>query len=125
MTRAVTSAGATVDVTLQYFGGCPNWQLALHRIRLAAHEIGVSVRVRTVLVEAQQDADRLGFAGSPTILLDGRDPFASPGAAPALVCRVYDTPGGLAGVPSLEQIVLALHEWGAGRVPQAPHQRAP
>ena len=34
--------------------------------------------------------------GSPTVLIDGRDPFAVPGAGPSLSCRQY-TP---AEVPS-------------------------
>ena len=29
------------------------------------------------------------FSGSPTILIDGWDPFARPGGEPALACRVY------------------------------------
>jgi hypothetical protein len=102
-----------VDVTVQFFAGCPNWQTALDRIRLAANEIGVRVRVDTVEVETQHDAETLGFAGSPTILVDGRDPFGTPGVAPALACRVYTTPDGPAGAPSLEQIVQALTA-GAG-----------
>jgi hypothetical protein len=89
-----------VDVTVQFFAGCPNWQTALDRIRLAANEIGVRVRVDKVEVETQHDAETLGFAGSPTILVDGRDPFGTPGVAPALACRVYTTPDGPAGAPA-------------------------
>jgi hypothetical protein len=43
------------------------------------------------------------------VLLDGRDPFA--GDAPRsfeVSCRVYLTPEGLAGVPSVQQLVEAL-----------------
>jgi hypothetical protein len=47
------------------------------------------------------------FPGSPTILIDGRDPFA--GATPVgPVCRRYPTEHGLDFAPSLEQLVEVL-----------------
>ncbi|MDU0314090.1 hypothetical protein RKE38_10375 [Phycicoccus sp. M110.8] len=62
----------------------------------------------TQAVESTEDADRLGFTGSPTILLDGTDPFPQPGEISALSCRVYTTPDGLAGSPTVEQLADAL-----------------
>ncbi|MFC8261184.1 hypothetical protein ACFUNF_27160 [Streptomyces sp. NPDC057291] len=44
-------------------------------------------------------ADR--FTGSPTFLLNGRDPFAEPGRPAGLTCRVYRAPDGLRGLPGL------------------------
>jgi type IV secretory pathway TraG/TraD family ATPase VirD4 len=55
-----------------------------------------------------EDAERLGFIGSPTVLVDGSDPFATPGAPIGLACRVYVTPEGLAGSPTLDQLMEAL-----------------
>ncbi len=63
-------------------------------------------------VETPQDAERLGFRGSPTILVDGRDPFADRDAPVGLSCRVYQTDAGLAGSPTAEQIVTALESAG-------------
>ena len=97
-----------LDVCVLYFGGCPSWQMALERIHEAAERAGVEVRVATRTVESNEDADRLGFTGSPTIWVDGADPFARPGAIPALACRVYMTPEGLAGSPTVAQLVEAL-----------------
>jgi hypothetical protein len=54
-------------------------------------------------VETAEDAERLRFIGSPTILVDGRDPFAGVAAPFGLTCRVYRTPEGLAGSPTLDQ----------------------
>ncbi|MET7717721.1 hypothetical protein [Streptomyces sp. NPDC005407] len=64
--------------------------------------------VATRLVADQAEAERLGFTSSPTILIDGRDPFAEPGHVLGLTCRVYRTAGGLAGVPTLDQLRQAL-----------------
>ncbi|MEU5304331.1 hypothetical protein ACH4YO_31780 [Streptomyces noursei] len=46
--------------------------------------------------------------GSPTILIDGRDPFVEPGAVPSLAWRIYRAPAGPAGAPSLDQLRQAL-----------------
>jgi len=98
----------SVAVTVLYFAGCPSWQVALQRVHDAAAQVDVEVSVSTVAVETQQDADRLGFTGSPTIWLDGKDPFAGPDAAPALACRLYATVDGLAGSPTVDQLADAL-----------------
>jgi hypothetical protein len=92
-----------MEITLQYFNGCPNWEV-LDR-RLAEMLDGRSdVRVRRQLVETTEDAVRLGFHGSPTVLVDGVDPFAEEGAPVGLACRVFRTPVGLAGSPTVEQL---------------------
>jgi hypothetical protein len=59
-------------------------------------------------VETAEEAERLRFIGSPTILVDGRDPFAGAEAAFGLTCRVYQTPEGLAGSPTPDQLRGAL-----------------
>jgi hypothetical protein len=59
-------------------------------------------------VETAEDAERLRFVGSPTILVNGRDPFARGEGTFGLTCRVYETPVGLAGSPTPEQVRAAL-----------------
>ncbi len=49
-----------------------------------------------------------GSAGPPTILVNGSDRFAVGGAEPGLACRVYPTPDGLRGTPTLNQLIAAL-----------------
>ena len=98
-----------VDVTLRYFDGCPNWQVAEARVRQVLDATGrADVVVNHERVETPEDAERLGFVGSPTLLIDGRDPFAMPGAPVGLACRVYSTPDGLAGSPTVEQLTEVL-----------------
>lgn len=104
----------SIEVTIQYFSGCPNWQDALRHVSEAARGAGVEVTVSTIAVETLEDAERLAFTGSPTIQLDGVDPFVVAGAAPALACRVYLTETGPAGAPSVPQLTAAL------RAPASP-----
>ena len=48
--------------------------------------------------------------GSPTILVDGVDPFGAPGAAASLSCRLYRNSEGHAdGAPSVGQLRQAIH----------------
>ena len=97
-----------MDVKVLYFDGCPSWRTALERVETASSHARVPVRVSTLVVTSDEEADRLGFTGSPTILLNGSDPFAQPGATPALACRLYATPEGMAGSPTVDQLVMAL-----------------
>jgi hypothetical protein len=59
-------------------------------------------------VETPEEAERLAFRGSPTILVNGVDPFAEPGTPIGLACRVYRTPAGGDGAPTLSQLTEAL-----------------
>jgi hypothetical protein len=98
----------TTRVTIQFFDGCPSWRDARSHLEAAARELGVELDITEEPVETIEGAERLRFVGSPTILLDGKDPFAPTQPRPALACRVYATPGGLAGSPSVDQLVAAL-----------------
>lgn len=64
-------------------------------------------------VVTQDEAERVGFHGSPSILIDGVDAFASAGDTVGLACRVYSTIEGLTGSPTLEQLREAIARSGA------------
>lgn len=89
-----------------YFEGCPNWATADRRLAELSAELGFELRRRTVTTP--EEAEAVHFLGSPTILIDGDDPFAAPGEACGLSCRVYETPDGLTGSPTTDQLRAAL-----------------
>lgn len=98
-----------MDVTLLYFDGCPNWTKAAEAVRQAMQEIGLPEQPVSLLrVETMEEAQRLGFHGSPTVLLAGVDPFADAAAPVGLICRVYRSESGLAGAPTVAQLSTAL-----------------
>lgn len=101
--------GVGRDITLRYFDGCPNWQVAKERIEVVLAQLGETRAVTLERVETPQEADELDFRGSPTILIDGVDPFDAGGPA-GLSCRVYRTDAGLEGAPSVDQLVGVLKE---------------
>ncbi|TFC81503.1 thioredoxin family protein [Cryobacterium sp. TmT2-59] len=96
-----------MEITLQYFDGCPNWTIAAERLAVVAAE-NPGVIVNRQLVESVEDAETIGFRGSPSILVDGRDLFPAPLTAAGLACRIYATPVGVAGAPTLEQLRKAI-----------------
>jgi hypothetical protein len=65
-------------------------------------------------VETPEEAQTLGFHGSPSILVDGVDVFAGPDAGVGLSCRVCDTADGAAGSPTTAQLRAALGAPEAG-----------
>ena len=89
---------SAVDVTLQYFDGCPNWETT------GRHLDQLGVRVRYQRIETPEAALEHGFRGSPTVLVDGVDPFFDPAAPVGLACRVYRGPAGPAGSPTFDQL---------------------
>lgn len=97
-----------MKIELLWFSGCPNWQETNARLRQAVPLAAVDAEVLLVEVTTPEDAERLRFRGSPTVLVDGRDPFAEESDPVGLSCRVFQTPDGLRGAPTIEQLVDML-----------------
>ena len=68
----------------------------------------LDVGVDYQLIDSPEAAERTRFRGSPTILIDGRDPFAKGEEAFGLSCRVYDTAEGPQGAPTEAQLRTLL-----------------
>jgi hypothetical protein len=98
-----------VKVELLYFDGCPNWMVADERLHAALEAVGQdTLQVERVLVTTPEDAEQRRFVGSPTVLIDGRDPFGEGALPVGLTCRLYRTPTGSSGAPTVEQLIEAL-----------------
>jgi hypothetical protein len=94
-----------MKVTIQYFDGCPHWQLADERVRNVLEAMSTDdVSLEYQLIDSPAMADRVGFLGSPTILIDGRDPFATGAEHVGMSCRVYRTEEGVQGAPTEVQL---------------------
>ena len=73
---------------------------------LAGHPAAV---VRHSVVGDEREAAEAGTHGSPTLLVDGTDPFAAPGQPPSLSCRLYRDASGRAGpVTTVEKLRRVL-----------------
>lgn len=62
--------------------GCRHGAEALDLVREVIAQAAADASVETVTVATAEDAERLAFPGSPTVLVDGRDidPACPPGA---------------------------------------------
>lgn len=83
VTRAVAAVRRyrrRMEVQLLSFDGCPNWRIAEGRLREALVVVSAPAEVALVNVPTPEEAERLSFRGSPTILLDGTEPFAGESA---------------------------------------------
>lgn len=98
-----------MKVEVLHIAGCPSWQEAGAQTRRALDALGLhDVDVIYTLIASSADAQATQFGGSPTILIDGQDAFASTERVADLSCRLYPTPDGLRDSPTFGQIIEAL-----------------
>jgi glutaredoxin len=105
-----------MDVELLVVPDCPHEKSAALLLRSALDDIGLTaVNVELTVIATEEDAQRRGFVGSPTILLNGIDPFEVPGQLAAVACRLYSGAGGL---PDLRALRKALKRAALDTAPQ-------
>jgi hypothetical protein len=99
-----------VDIEFLYWEGCPSYPEARQLLGEVLAERAIDAEVKVQEVRSQAEAEDLGFPGSPTIRVDGRDVDPDGATArPALMCRIYRKPdGGVSPVPTREQLEAAL-----------------
>jgi hypothetical protein len=97
------------NVRLLYFDDCPNWRVAEARLKQALAGIGADPdSVVYEQVTSAEQAAAVGFRGSPTILVDGVDPFAHADDPTGLACRTYPTAAGPQRAPTVEELRAVL-----------------
>jgi hypothetical protein len=97
-----------MELVLLTVPDCPNAAAFEEHLAaaLAGHPAAV---VRRRVVGDEREAAEAGMHGSPTLLVDGTDPFAAPGEQPSLSCRLYRDASGRAGpVPSVQELRRVL-----------------
>ena len=101
-----------MELTLLTVSACPQATAFEERLAAAMAEYpGVVVHRREISDE--RTAAQAGMHGSPTLLINGTDPFALPGQQPSLSCRIYrDADGRPAPAPSAEALRQALEAAG-------------
>ncbi len=97
-----------MHVTVLAVPDCPHLPVLDEHLTEALDGLpGVSISRQVIATE--DEAARSGMHGSPTILIDGLDPFAEPGQPASVSCRLYrDSDGRADGAPSVSQLRHAL-----------------
>jgi len=101
-----------MDIEILFFDDCPNWRSTEALVDQVLSDSGLTADIRHTLVESDEAAQRLSFRGSPTVLINGVDPWADPSAPVGLSCRIYRTDSGFAGSPSEAQLTKAIVDAG-------------
>ena len=97
-----------MHLTVLAVPGCPNAPVLKDRLAaVLGGRAGVSVSYQ--VISDEDEAARWGMRGSPTLLVDGVDPFAESGQPPGMSCRLYrDDAGRTSGAPSVGQLRDAI-----------------
>lgn len=97
--------GPNVRLEVLHVPDCPNLAPMLERL----HQV-TDRRVTTREISTTDEADARGMAGSPTLLVNGVDPFADGKAGKyGVSCRIYrDERGRTVPVPSISQLRDAI-----------------
>ncbi|MGP4025809.1 alkylmercury lyase family protein [Actinomadura sp. 3N407] len=95
-----------LELTVLAVPDCPNEPMLSDRLAQALTG-KLNATITRHIIDTEAEAARLGMHGSPTLLINGVDPFAAPGTATGVSCRLYrDETGQAGGAPS----VAALHD---------------
>lgn len=93
-----------------WFDDCPNHGAARELLELLLAERGIETEIEDVNVRDGETGERVKFAGSPTIRINGVDidPGYEDTGDHTPRCRLYLTRDGLRGVPERKWIEAAL-----------------
>jgi hypothetical protein len=99
-----------MQIDLLYFDGCPSWEEGLKNLMAALEAEGLEAEIHMVNVDDDAAATRLKFLGSPSFRLNDVELWPEERDAYNLSCRVYVTPQGVKGAPTLEMIREKLRD---------------
>jgi hypothetical protein len=106
-----------LELTILAVPDCPNEPVL--RDRLAQVLAGYpDAAVTRRVIQDEDGAARYGMHGSPTLLVNGSDPFAAPGTPASVSCRLYRDQGGPpGGAPPVAALREALRRAAGHPVP--------
>ena len=116
---------ADLRVELLVVEDCPHLEQARRDLESILGHGVIEVPIQLVYVTSADDAEFLGFQGSPTIRVNGDDVDPQPDLPVALGCRRYRTADGrIVGSPPIELIKAAVDSHRRGRLQAFQRQEA-
>lgn len=100
----------TMHIQFLWWDECPSHPEAWQRLQDVLAELQAEALVERIQVTTDEDAEKYGFPGSPTILVDGEDIDPAASRMPSrLTCRLYYQENGRPSpLPSREMIRRAI-----------------
>jgi hypothetical protein len=103
-----------VKLAVLSVAGCPHVPLLEQRLTAALGD-RTDVEITRQVISDAREAASAGLHGSPTLLVNGADPFAVPGQRASMSCRLYDNgPGLVEGAPSVARLRQVIGAPAAG-----------
>ena len=116
---------ADLEVQLLATQDCPHLSQARQDLEIVLGKGIIEVPIQLVFVSGQDDAEFLGFQGSPTIRINGDDVVPQPELQVAYGCRAYrDAEGQMIGSPPIESIRAAVDAHRRGRLQEFQREEA-
>lgn len=103
-----------MKIELLYFDGCPSWEKALKNLKTALQLEGINAEIELICVRDNDHATQMKFLGSPSFRVDGVDWWPEKRSRYNLSCRVYATPEGMHGAPTVEMFRQQLQQVDKG-----------
>ncbi|MGD0018472.1 MAG: thioredoxin family protein [Candidatus Limnocylindrales bacterium] len=108
---------ADLRVELLAVEDCPHLEQARRDLESVLRRGIIETPIQLIFVASQEDAEFLGFQGSPTIRIQGEDVVPQPELPVALACRIYrDEDGRAFGSPPIEAIAAAVDAHRRGKL---------
>ncbi len=116
---------ADLRVELLAVEDCPHLEQARRDLESVLRKGIIETPIQLIFVASQEDAEFLGFQGSPTIRIQGEDVVPQPELPVALTCRIYrDADGRALGSPPIEAILGAVQAHRRGRLEEFQREEA-
>jgi len=98
----------TLTIDILYTADDNDWQELARLVREALDALGLEADLRYHEVKSDREAFELNFIGSPTVRIDGSDPWPIPNAPAGLRLRPYFSAEGMVDYPTYPMLVEAL-----------------
>ena len=96
-----------MKIEVLYIPDCPHHQATVERVRNVLASESVLDEVCEVPVTTEVEAQSLGFPGSPTVRVNGRDIESDRTVTPVFACRLYANG---TGIPSEDSLRAAISQ---------------
>jgi hypothetical protein len=97
-----------MHIEILHVPDCPHLGLARSRLSIALERAGTAASVYEICVTSPKLADELGMHGSPTITINGSDPFDHDQGEGSISCRLYRAGSRIAGAPGVAELIEVI-----------------
>jgi hypothetical protein len=87
----------------EYASDCPSYKKTLDYLKEIINDESIDADLKLIRVDSTEDAQKVGFQGSPSIKINGEDIEGRKNGY-SFTCRIYNIDGSLTGIPSKEYI---------------------